>query len=82
MEAIVPYIFFIYMFIITWIMLMNYDKIKSFSSSDRVSIGFISITIALFSFIGAAIIYRRETNVEDFRHKIKDVCPDMPFNFE
>lgn len=81
MNAIVPYIFFIYMFILTWVLLLNYDKIKSFSSSDRISIGFVALTIGLFAFIGAAAIYHRETREDEFREKMKDVYPDSPFNF-
>ena len=81
MEPVVPYIFFVYIFIITWILLLNYDKIKSFSSSDRVSIGTISITIALFAFIGVAVLYHGEIKENEFKDKIKDVWPDSPFNF-
>lgn len=81
MDAFVPYIFFIYMFIITWVLLLNYDEIKSFSSSDRISIGTISITIALFAFIGAAVLYHGETKKDEFKEKIKDICPESPFDF-
>ena len=77
MNAIIPYVFFIYMFIATWIIMMNYDKINEFSSSKKVCYGFISITIALFTFIGAATLYHFETKEDEYKVKIKDVCLDI-----
>lgn len=77
MNAIVPYVFFFYMFISTWIIMMNYDKIKDFSSSQRTCYAFISITIALFAFVGVATLYHCETKEDEYKEKIKDVCLDL-----
>jgi fucose 4-O-acetylase-like acetyltransferase len=70
MEPIIPYIFFIYVFIVTWWLLMNYETIKEFSSSMRECNGFISITVAIFVFVGVATLYNIDTRDEDYKEKI------------
>lgn len=77
MNAIVPYVFFLYMFILTWIIMMNYNDIKKFTDSDRTCIAFISITISLFVFVGVATLYNLESKDENYKEKIKDVCLDF-----
>lgn len=77
MNAVVPYIFFIYIFLVTWIMLMNYERILDFSSGKRSCFAFISIIIALVTFVGIATIYNIESRDEDYKEKIKDVAFDM-----
>lgn len=67
------------MFISTWIIMMNYDNIKEFCSNKRTCYGFISITIALFTFIGVATIYHFETKEDEYKEKIKTVYPDMGY---
>lgn len=69
----VPYFFFLYTFIVTWIMLMNYDQIKKFSSSMRTCNGFISISIASFIFIGTAMIYNIDNRNEDYHKRIHEL---------
>jgi len=77
MEAFLPYLFFIYMFIATYIILMNYDKIKNFSSNMRYCNAFISIVIALFVFVGVATVYNLENRNENYKEKIKEICPEI-----
>lgn len=77
MNAAVPYVFFIYIFILTWIIMMNYDKIKEFTSSERSRISFISVTISLFVFVGVATIYNLESRGENYKEKIKDISLDF-----
>ena len=61
------------MFIATWIMLMNYNNIRKFSSSDRICYGFISIAIATYVFVGVATLYHMEHLNDDYKELIKDV---------
>ena len=69
----IPYFFFLYMFISSWIMMMNYDKIKSFSSSMRTCNGFISLSIAIFAFVGSAMLYNIDNRDSDYYENIKDL---------
>lgn len=77
MNAIIPYVFFLYMFILTWIIMMNYESIKKFTDSNTTCIAFISIVISLFVFVGVATLYNLETRGEDYHEKIKDVSIDF-----
>jgi hypothetical protein len=52
-------------------MLMNYDKIKQSSTSMRTCNGVISISIAIFAFVGAAVLYNIENRECDYHEKIK-----------
>lgn len=79
MDIIVPYIFFLYMFISTWIVMMNYEKINNFSSSRTVCVAFISLTIAMFTFLGVATLYHKETKKENFKKNIDEFLPHSPF---
>uniref|UniRef100_A0A6C0BCV7 Uncharacterized protein n=1 Tax=viral metagenome TaxID=1070528 RepID=A0A6C0BCV7_9ZZZZ len=74
MNALVPYIFFLYMFVGSWILLMNYKKILNFSKTERSCCAFICTSLAIFSFIGAATIYHLENLDSNFKELIKDVC--------
>ena len=65
-----PYLFFLYMFISTWILLMNKDSIERNSSSKRVYFGFISTTVAIFAFVGVATLYHVEHQNEDYKELI------------
>lgn len=69
----IPYFFFIYIFISSWIMMMNYDTIKSFSSSEVTCNGFISLSIAILAFIGSAILYNIDNRDCDYHEKINEL---------
>jgi hypothetical protein len=73
MNAIVPYIFFIYVFIVTWWILLHYKTIKEFSSTMIMCNAFISITIAIFVFVGVATIYHIEHKNENYEQLIDDI---------
>lgn len=77
MNAIIPYVFFLYMFILTWIIMLNYPTIEKFTNSKLTCISFISITISLFVFVGVATLYHFETKDDEFKDKIKDVTIDL-----
>lgn len=68
-----PYFFFLYMFVSTWVMMMNYDKIKGMSSSPQICYGFISITIGLLAFIGSAALYNIDNKECDYHEKIREL---------
>lgn len=55
---------------------MNYEMIKGFSSSMRTCNGFISITIAIFVFVGVATLYNLDTREEDYKDKVSGVIPE------
>lgn len=76
MNVIIPYLFFIYMFIVTWVILLNYETIDSLTSNKIQCFTFISLTISLFTFVGVATLYNLETNPEDFKENIKDIRLD------
>ncbi len=57
--------------------MMNYESIKKFTDSERSCIAFISITIALFVFVGVATLYNLESRNEDYKEKIKDISLDF-----
>lgn len=69
------------MFLVTWIMLMNYEKILEFSSGKRSCFAFIAIVISLVAYVGVATIYNLDSRDEDFKEKIKDVSLDMSVLF-
>lgn len=69
----IPYFFFLYIFITTWIMMMNYDNIKVITSSMRTCNGFISLSIAIFAFVGAAMIYNIDNRHEEYHEKINEL---------
>lgn len=77
MNPIIPYLFFIYIFISTWIVLLNYDEIKKFSSSMVFCNAYISIVIGLFVFVGVATLYNLETRGDNYKNKIKELCPEI-----
>lgn len=77
MDPIVPYIFFIYVFIVTWWLLMNYETIKEFSSSMRSCNGFIAITVAIFVFVGVATLYNIESKEESKKRNIQLSVDDL-----
>lgn len=77
MNPIVPYIFFVYIFIATWIIMMNYDNIKMASSSKTISIAYVSIAIATVVFVGVATLYNIESKDEDYKEKIKYIRPQV-----
>lgn len=57
--------------------MMNYDTIKKSSSSNRICIAYISTTIALFVFIGVAVIYNIESSEEDYKEKTMRIKPNV-----
>lgn len=77
MNAIIPYIFFIYIFILTWIVMMNYDNIKTFTKDQLSTVTFISLLISIFVFVAVATLYNIESKNENYKEKIKDITPDF-----
>lgn len=77
MDIIVPYVFFIYMFIATWLLMMNYETIKGTCSSRRIAIGYVSVAIALFVFVGVAVLYNIDSSEEDYKEKTKMIKPNV-----
>lgn len=73
MNATLPYIFFLYMFISTWILVMNYKNIRNFSSSERSAVAFISLSVAIYSFVGVATVYHMEHMHDDCKELIKEL---------
>lgn len=69
----VPYFFSLYIFIMTYVMMMNYDTIKDFSSSMRTCNGFIALSIALVTFAGLASIYNIDNRNCDYHEKINEL---------
>lgn len=54
-------------------MMMNYESIKQNSSSMRTCNGFISLSIALFAFVGAAVIYNIDNRDNDYHERIHEL---------
>lgn len=76
MNAAVPYVFFVYVFIVTWWLLLNYEAIQKFCSTKRIAIAFVSITIAIFVFIGVATVYNLENKDCNYKEKINEIIPN------
>lgn len=77
MDIIIPYVFFLYMFISTWLIMMNYETIKESCSNRRLAIGYVSITIAIFVFVGVAVIYNIDSSEEDYKEKTLRIKPNV-----
>lgn len=73
MNAILPYIFFLYMFISSWILLMNYKTIREFSSSERSAVAFISLCLSIYTFVGVATMYHMEHLHDDCKELINTI---------
>lgn len=72
MDTIIPYLFFIYTFIVSWICIMNYDTILKMSTSKRTALCSMSLFISIVVFVGVSTIYHFETNEDDFKSKISN----------
>lgn len=81
MHAIIPYVFFIYIFLVTWICLYNYETIMNFSKNKAYGFGFISLVIACVAYVGVATLYYLETDECDFAKKIDDANLDLSIFF-
>lgn len=81
MNPIIPYIFFLYIFIITWVIIKNYDLIKSVSKSKLQLVATISLLISSVVFVGLCTIYYIDCHYynEDFEKKFEDLSINLNF---
>lgn len=69
----IPYFSFLYMFIVTYVLMMNYESIKDFSSSMKICNSFIALSIALVAFVGTAMVYNIDNRESNYHERIQEL---------